>query len=130
MTTSINQPWAISEKYSTRYGQTWTNMDFVFEEKISAENFKTDPMNCTMGTLNVAGQLITMRYKDLITYTKAIETYTNNMYASKPKKDETFSLEIKGRNLLLVKHEIGKLNETLNDALSTSLRNYELGLYL
>ena len=71
-----------------------------------------------------------MRYKDLITYTKAIETYTNNMYASKPKKDETFSLEIKGRNLLLVKHEIGKLNETLNDALSTSLRNYELGLYL
>ncbi len=130
MTTSINQPWAISEKYSNRYGTTWTNLDFVFEEKISAENFKTDPMNCTMGTLTVAGQTIKMRYKDLITYTKAIETYTNNMYASKPKKDETFSLEIKGRNLLLVKHEIGKLNETLNDALSTSLRNYELGLYL
>ena len=130
MTTSINQPWAISEKYSSRYGQTWTNMDFVFEQKISAENFKTDPMNCTMGTLSVAGQSISMRYKDLITYTKAIETYTNNMYASKPKKDDAFSLEIKGRTMLLVKHEIGKLNETLNDALNIAMRKYELGLYL
>lgn len=130
MTTSINQPWAISEKYSSRYGQTWTNLDFVFEQKISAENFKTDPMNCTMGTLSVAGQSISMRYKDLITYTKAIETYTNNMYASKPKKDDAFSLEIKGRTMLLVKHEIGKLNETLNDALNIAMRKYELGLYL
>ena len=130
MTTSINQPWAISEKYSSRYGQTWTNLDFVFEQKISAENFKTDPMNCTMGTLSVAGQSISMRYKDLITYTKAIETYTNNMYASKPKKDDAFSLEIKGRTMLLVKHEIGKLNETLSDALNIAMRKYELGLYL
>jgi hypothetical protein len=130
MTTSINQPWAISENYSSRYGQIWTNLDFVFEQKISAENFKTDPMNCTMGTLSVAGQSISMRYKDLITYTKEIETYTNNMYASKPKKDHAFSLEIKGRTLLLVKHEIGKLNETLSDALNIAMRKYELGLYL
>jgi len=130
MTSSINQPWAISEKHSSRYGTTWTNLDFVFDQKISAENFKTDPLDCSMGTLIVAGQTIKMRYKDLITYTKAIETYTNNMYAAKPKKDETFSLEIKGRNLVLVKHEIGKLNETLNDALTIALRNYELGLYL
>jgi hypothetical protein len=130
MTHSINQPWAISEKYANRYGKTWTNLDFIFEDKISAENFKTDPMNCTMGTLIVGGQSIQMRYKDLITYSKALDTYTNNMYASKPKKDDVFSLEIKGRDLLLVKHEISKLNETLNDALHISLRNYELGLYL
>ena len=52
------------------------------------------------------------------------------MYASKPKKDDAFSLEIKGRTMLLVKHEIGKLNETLNDALNIALRKYELGLYL
>jgi hypothetical protein len=130
MTHSINQPWAISEKYANRYGKTWTNLDFIFEDKISAENFKTDPMNCTMGTLSVGGQSIQMRYKDLITYSKALDTYTNNMYAAKPKKDDVFSLEIKGRDLLLVKHEISKLNETLNDALHISLRNYELGLYL
>jgi hypothetical protein len=31
---------------------------------------------------------------------------------------------------MLVKHEIAKLNETINDALNVSLRSYELGLYL
>ena len=33
MLKSINQPWAISEKYVNRYGTTWTNLDFVFEDK-------------------------------------------------------------------------------------------------
>lgn len=45
MLKSINQPWAISEKYANRYGITWTNLDFVFEDKISEENFKTDPID-------------------------------------------------------------------------------------
>ena len=130
MLKSINQPWAISEKYANRYGNTWTNLDFVFEDKISEENFKMDPMNCTIGTLHIAGQKISMRYKDLISYAKSLETYTNNMYASKPKKEDTFSLEIKGRNLLLAKHEISKLNETISEAYQSTLRGYELGLYL
>ena len=42
MLKSINQPWAISEKIANRYGETWTNLDFVFEDKISEENFTTD----------------------------------------------------------------------------------------
>jgi hypothetical protein len=95
MLKSINQPWAISEKYANRYGETWTKMDFIFEDKISAENFKTDPMNCTIGTLHVAGQKIVMRYKDLISYTKQINTYTNNMYASRPSKQINFQLKSK-----------------------------------
>ena len=130
MLKSINQPWAISEKYATRYGNTWTNLDFVFEDKISKDNFKTDPMNCTIGTLNVAGQKIAMRYKDLISYSKAMETFTNNMYASRPTKNDVFSIDIKGRNLLLLKHEVAKLNETISEAYQSTLRGYELGLYL
>jgi len=130
MLKSINQPWAISKKYANRYGQTWTNLDFVFEDKISADNFKTDPMNCTIGTLHVSGQKIVMRYKDLISYTKQIDTFTNNMYASKTSKTDVFSLDIKGRNMMLAKHEVAKLNETLSDALNVCMRNYELGLYL
>lgn len=130
MTNSINQPWAISDKFIQKYGETWANIDFVFEDKISKENFKTDPMNCLIGTLKVANQQIHMYYKDLINYAKAFETYTNNMYATKPKKDDVFLVEIKGRNAMLVKHEVSKLNETLQDALLTSLRNYELGRYL
>jgi len=130
MLKSINQPWAISEKFKQRYGDTWTNMDFVFEDKISAENFKTDPMNCTIGTLTAAGQTIKMRYKDLISYTKHLDTFTANMYASKPTKTDVFPIDIKGRTLMLVKHEVAKLNETLTDAINITMRNYELGLYL
>ena len=33
MLKSINQPWAISDKIANRYGNTWTNLDFVFDCK-------------------------------------------------------------------------------------------------
>lgn len=130
MTNSINQPWAISEKYINRYGETWANLDFIIESKISAENFKTDPMNCTIGYLNIFNQHIQMRYKDLIAYSKSVSTAAANVYASKPGKDETFPIDVKGRTLVLRKHEIGKLSQTLSDALDVTLRRYELGLYL
>jgi hypothetical protein len=130
MTNSINQPWAISEKYVNRYGETWANLDFIFETKISAENFKTDPMNCTIGYLNIFNQKIYMRYKDLIAYSKSVNTYAENVYANRPGKEETFPVDVKGQTMVLRKHEIGKLAQTLSDALDVSLRRYELGLYL
>jgi len=130
MTNSINQPWAISEKYVNRYGETWANLDFIFETKISAENFKTDPMNCTIGYLNIFNQKIYMRYKDLIAYSKSVNTYAENVYANRLGKEETFPVDVKGQTMVLRKHEIGKLAQTLSDALDVSLRRYELGLYL
>ena len=130
MTNSINQPWAISEDFRMRYGNTWADLDFVMESKISAENFKTDPMNCTIGHLNVFNQQIKMRYKDLLSYSKSVSTLAGNIYANRPGKDATFPVEIKGQTLVLRKHEIGKLAQTLSDALDASIRSYELGLYL
>ena len=130
MTNSINQPWAISDDFRTRYGNTWADLDFVVESKISAENFKTDPMNCTIGHLTIFNQKIYMRYKDLISYSKSVSTFAGNVYANRPGKDETFPVEIKGQTLVLRKHEIGKLAQTLSDALEVSMRSYELGLYL
>lgn len=130
MTNSINQPWAISEDYRKRYGNTWADLDFVFESKISADNFKTDPMNVTIGQLNIFNQHIKMRYKDLIAYAKSVSTLAGNVYANKPGKEATFPIEVKGRTLVLRKHEIGKLAQTLSDALDVSMRSYELGLYL
>lgn len=130
MTKSINQPWAISDKFRTRYGNTWADLDFVVESKISAENFKTDPMNCTIGYLNIFDQRIKMRYKDLISYSKLVGTIAGNVYANRTGKDVTFPVEIKGQTLVLRKHEIGKLAQTLSDALEVSMRSYELGLYL
>lgn len=130
MIKSINQPWAISEKYASRYGEVWTNLDFVFENKISEENFKTDPMNVTIGTLYIEKQQIPMRYKDLITYSKAMDVFTHNMYAERVGKTDVMQISIKGREFSLRKHEVTKLNETFSDALETAMRAYELGLYL
>ena len=130
MTKSINQPWAISSGHQVRYGQLWTDLDFIFENKISAENFKTDPMNCLIGRLNIANQNIHMYYKDLIVYAKELDKQANNVYMQRPGKEETFPIEIKGRTFIIRKHEIGKLAQTINDALLVSLRSYELGLYL
>lgn len=126
---SINHPWAISDKYAQRYGALWTNLDFIFNDKISAENFKTDPLNTEIGSLQIAGQEIKMRYKDLLSYSKQLETYSINVYASRPKKTDTFTVELKGRNFVLAKHEIGKLAETLNEATNTTLQSYQIGLY-
>lgn len=130
MTNSINQPWAISDDFRTRYGNTWADLDFIVEAKISAENFKTDPMNCTIGHLSIFNQKIYMRYKDLISYSKSVSTLAGNVYANRPGKEATFPVDVKGRTLVLRKHEIGKLAQTLSDALEVSMRSYELGLYL
>lgn len=130
MTNSINQPWAIIDEFTKRYGDTWTNLDFVFNEKISAENFKSDPMNTEIGSLMISRQDIKMQYKDLLAYAKQLDTYANNVYAIKPKKTDTFTIEIKGRNFVLAKHEIGKLSETLSEAVDATLHAYQIGLYL
>lgn len=130
MTKSINQPWAISPGHLARYGQLWADIDFIFEDKISAENFRMDPMNCLIGKLNIANQNIHMYYKDLIAYAKELDKQSNNVYSQRPAKEETFPIEIKGRVFIIRKHELGKLAQTVNDALLISLRSYELGLYL
>jgi hypothetical protein len=130
MTTSINQPWAISDKFRSRYGNTWADLDFTFEPKISEEIFREDPMNVMMGSLHIVNTSIPMRYKDLISYTKSVGILSANLYAERPAKTETFEVSIKGREFMLNKMEIGKLYETLNDATNSAVKAYELGLYL
>lgn len=127
-TNSVNQPWAISDKIRNRYGSTWADIDFVFNEKISQEVFREDPMNTSMGTLEVAGAKIKFKYKDLITYTKSIAEMAVSY--SRIKNETTFPVEIKSFTLQLTPHEITRISETLHDAMLTTTRAYELGLYL
>ena len=126
---SINQPWAISEKYQQRYGQIWSSMDFVFQEKISEENFRTDPMNTVIGELCIYNQKLRMTYKDLINYSKSTQTVCDESYVSGTKTD-MYDIRIKSQTFTLQRHELRKLTETLNEALIVSVRAYELGLYL
>jgi hypothetical protein len=129
MTTSINHPWAISEKFRTRYGNLWADMDFMFQKKISKENFKSDPMNVTIGELKLANQTIPMRYKDLISYSKSIEILSSNLYSERS-KTQTYEVAIRRNTFLLTKTEIGKLSATLYEAMQSAAKAYELGLYL
>lgn len=130
MKKSINQPWAVSDKFRARYGNTWADIDFVFQDKISADNFKTEPMGTVIGELHIANTTLTMRYKDLLSYSKSIEVLSNNLYAEQAPKTQTYEVSIKNRNFLLNRTEIGRLAETLNEAAQSTLRAYELGLYL
>jgi hypothetical protein len=126
---SINQPWAISDKYQTRYGSVWANMDFVFQEKISEENFRTDPMNTVIGELHIYNQKLQMTYKDIINYSKSIQMVSDESYISGTKTDK-YDVKIKSQTFTLQRHELRKLAETLTETLIVSIRAYELGLYL
>ena len=62
---SINHPWAISDKFKKRYGKIWSEMDFEVA-KISNHYFRSDPMNTIVGTLHICGQKISLKYKHLL----------------------------------------------------------------
>lgn len=126
-TTSINHPWAISDKYRQRYGDVWANMDFEFADKISEEVFKTDPMNTVIGQLNIYNQQIKMTYKDLVNYSKSVRITCNEAYMSKINNTD---VRVKSQTFTLQRHELSKLADTLEEATASSLRAYELGLYL
>ena len=128
MIKSVNHPWGISDKIRNRNGNTWADIDFVFQEKMSAEVFKEDPMNCTIGHLHVAGCTIKMKYKDLIAYSKSVQEQAGRTRDSG--KDSVFSVEVKTYTVTLRPHEIQRLSETLHDSLTSCMRAYELGLYL
>lgn len=126
---SINTPWAISEKYKNRYGDIWANLDFIFADKISAELFKTDPMNTNIGELCIYNQRIVLTYKDLLNYSKSSQIACNEAYINGSKSD-IFVFRVKSQEFSLQRHELRKLHETLAEASTSALRAYELGLYL
>jgi hypothetical protein len=127
-TNSVNQPWAISDKIRNRYGATWADIDFTFNEKISQEVFHEDPMNTPMGTLEVAGAKIKFKYKDLIAYTKSVAEQA--VTYSRDKSGTRYPFEFKSATVQLTSHELTRVAETLHDAMTTTTRAYELGLYL
>jgi hypothetical protein len=126
---SINTPWAISDKYQERYGEIWSNLDFVFEDKISKDLFHTDPMNTLIGHLHIYHQKIKMTYKDLLNYSKSIKIMSDESYTVKD-KSIVYDVRVKSQNFSLKRHELAKLSDTLSEATSSALRAYELGLYL
>jgi len=130
MYNSINHPWAIGDKQRQRYGDAWADMDFVFHEQIINDTFKEDPMNTSMGHLELFKQRITLRYKDLISLPKQLQEQYNEAKMMRQPKDQPISVSIKNNQYSLTQHELSKLIETLHEAETTAMRAYALGLYL
>lgn len=130
MRNSINQPWAISDKYSSRYGELWTNLDFQINDRITTKQFKTDPMNTEVGLLHIDNRTLDLKYKDVLGYAKSAEEMYNNIREMGSLATPINEFSIKGRVFQLKKHEVSKLAATLNDAVQVIARKYELGLYL
>jgi len=128
MTKSVNQSWAISQKFRNRYGSIWADIDFFFKDKVYSRTFKNDPMNVDIGSLQLDGISIPFKYKDLIKFSKLITKKGYNTHRADI--SEKFAIDIKSKTFMLNRQEINRLRETLQDTLTTVQRSYELGLYL
>ena len=128
MLKSVNHSWGITPKFRQKYGDTWADMDFYFEEKVSSDRFRTDPLNCLVGSLHLANQNFKFTYKDLISYTTSVATTIQNSYITD--SDGVIPFDIKSKTVLLTKTEANRLYATLQDSLTSVQRAYELGLYL
>jgi len=128
MTKSVNQSWAISQKFRNRYGSIWADIDFFFKDKVYSRTFKNDPMNVDIGSLQLDGISIPFKYKDLIKFNKLITKKGYNTHRADI--SEKFAVDIKSKTFMLNRQEINRLRETLQDTLTTVQRSYELGLYL
>lgn len=128
MKSSVNQPWGISEKHVSRYGKTWATTDFLLNT-LNAEQFKNDPLNTNVGTLRLGDRNIHMKYKNLISEASRVSQLASAAYMNKMDKDQKYSVEVAGKDFSLVRHEITRLAETLDDALVTIQRQYQLNIW-
>jgi len=128
MTSSINHPWGISKKVRERMGNTWADMDFEINQRLSQHNMKESLFDQPVGNLYIANMNIKMKYKDLISISKYMKKQINNSYRATI--EEKFPVDIKSHTFFLNKNEIERLDETINITTKTLMRKYELGLYL
>ena len=128
MTNSINHPWGISQKMRDRMGQTWADMDFEINPRLSTHNMREDLINQPVGILSLANMNIKMKYKELLSASKSLKKHVNNSYNSDIQ--EKFPVDIQSHTFLLNKKEIERLEETINITTTVLVRKYELGLYL
>lgn len=129
MAGSINQPWGISEKFKTRYGNTWANTDFVMND-IHETQFKNDPMNVKVGTLHVGNVKIPMTFKHVISETTKLFNVMDTVFSRKDDKKQKYAISIMNKDFKLQRHEITRIAETLETAAESIPKGYQLGLYL
>lgn len=122
----INNSIAISDKYRSKYGNLWANIDF--DMKFNSTSFRNDPINTTVGTLHIDGKDIKMSLKYLLELSTLTDQYM--LLNKKTDSDTLIDIRVSTYTLNLKKHELSRLNETLADAKLSINRSYELATYL
>ena len=126
---SINHPWGITDKFRTKYGQTWSDMDFIVS-KINSYHFRNNPLDTVVGTLHIAHKEIKLTYKELLSASKNSSDMLKSVYFERIAKDVNVVIDINNISLYLKKHELARLTETLADSIGCIDKSYQLGLYL
>lgn len=126
---SINQPWAISDKYRAKYGDLWADIDFEMN-RVSRKLFSDDPMNTIVGALMFGNQRIKMTLRDLKRSKIYLSNFMDELYYEKYDRDTKFEIEIKNHTLTVQRRHITRLYETITDSIDSVMKSYELGLYL
>jgi len=122
---SLNQPWAISSKKRQRFGNTWADIDFEFNQ-LSEKNFEDEPYLTVVGTLSVANQRLQVNLKDLNDIQSNLKTLIPDAKILKG----THEVRIKTAYVQLNVSEMNRVYETVDDAITSIHRKYQLGLYL
>ena len=126
---SINHPWGITDKFRTRYGNTWADMDFTIS-KINNYHFRNNPLDTVVGTLHICNKEIKFTYKQLITTSKSVSEMLKGVYFERVDKHTTINVNVNNTTFYLKKHELARLSETLADSIGCIDKSYQLGLYL
>lgn len=123
---SVNQPWAISDKYREKYGNTWAEIDFEFKD-ILEKNFLENPQSTVIGTLIVAGQREEVTMRDLSFMQTVLKTSIVEAVQLPMNEHE---IKLKSKYVRLNVTELNRLYETIEDTITSIQRKYQLGLYL
>jgi hypothetical protein len=123
---SVNQPWAISDKYREKYGNTWAEIDFEFKD-ILEKNFLENPQSTVIGTLIVAGQREEVTMRDLSFMQTVLKTSIAEAVQLPMNEHE---VKLKSKYVRLNVTELNRLYETIEDTITSIQRKYQLGLYL
>jgi hypothetical protein len=123
---SVNQPWAISNKYREKYGNTWAEIDFEFKD-ILEKNFLENPQSTVIGTLIVAGQREEVTMRDLSFMQTVLKTSIAEAVQLPMNEHE---VKLKSKYVRLNVTELNRLYETIDDTITSIQRKYQLGLYL
>ena len=62
---TVNQSWAIPTKVIDRMGETWANIDFEINPKLSNYAFRNDPININVGRICLCNKKIDASLKQL-----------------------------------------------------------------